>query len=428
MKDITGIIFSQTLNLCGKSFELLAVGHQESSLPYNFLGSLCKNYAAAGVNFTGLEKKGITGLIGAGVRTLATSLDDFFIGQELFSEHHLTKISDALYSGYLFANLDPNNTSFLYSLAFGGLFWGISKIMGSEDHINMERKIAEDSYKLAAKIDHLSDGTTDLTEKLYWSNCINAVLQIARGEMNNRGIDFGNMTSAAFNYTGSYLLGNGSTEAFKAYLTQELIEEGPLANRLKFESWQKINPKKAGELSSDISQTLHIINTLPMKYQGTSLSDSIAASAKSGLVFKALNNLFNFNKAETLSELSKKTHKKQEKLYNFEKAVKAGDFQGVQEQLHNQLKVSEGQSFWSFCHKIFDTIIPIAVTSYIAGVIENENNQNSYNPFMGGGFIGKKQISPLLLSSPGLIKGLIDEHTGNPIALDNLMELLAWHY
>ncbi len=418
MNKISEVATNQILTLFGKNFELLAASHKESSLPYNCLGSLCKNYAAAGVNF---DKKGITGLIGAGLRTLSTTLDDLLIQNNLFSEHHLTKISDALYTGYLFADIGaPNN--YLISLACGGLFWTISKIMGSEDTIQMERTIAQDTYNLAAKIDQMTQESTGLVEKLYWSNGINCALQVLRFQMNEKGLDFGSALNNAFNGTSAYLLGNSSAEDFKGFIQENLLEEGPLANKLKFEAWKGKNQEKAGELSNDISQTVHIIRTLPVKYQAITLSDSIAASSGLGLVFKALNNLFNFNQPDSLSDLSRKTHKRQEKLHKFEEAVKKGDFTSVTEQLNNQLEPSESDSFWHFCKKIFDTIAPIAVNSYLAGVIGNKK----YN-FFGedkNKFIGTKHISPLLLSCPGLIKGLIDEHTGNPIALDNLIDLL----
>jgi hypothetical protein len=422
--NIPTVAINQILTLCGKNFELLAASHKESSLPYNFLGSLFKNYGAAGVNF---EKPDKIGLIGAGIRTLSTTLDDFLIEQSIFSEHHLTKISDALYTGYLFANIG-NENNYLTSLAFGGLFWTISKIMGSGDNIQMERTIAQDTYDLAAKIDQMTQGSTGLVNKLYLSNVINAALQTGRMQMNEKGLDFGSALNNVFNGTSAYLLGNSSAENFKIFLQENLLEEGPLGNKLKFEAWKGKNPEKALELSNDISQTFHIMRVLPLKYQATTLSDSIAASSDFGLVFKALNNLFNFNQPESLSDLSRKTHKRQEKLHKFQEAVKKGDFTSVAEQVDNQLEPSESDSFWHFCKKIFENIAPIAVTSYLAGVIENAKGHNSYHFMQEDNFIGKKHISPLLLSCPGLIKGLIDEHTGNPIALDNLIDLLDYNY
>ena len=422
LDKIPQYLIGQSLVGLGKSLELMAV--KDNSIVFNFFGSLCKNFGS--IDLLNSYTNNTTAIVGAISRSIATGVDDLLIRYDISEEHHLTKVVDAFYSGYLFGasiSADP----LCWQLGSGALFWGISKLMGSGDTIAMERNIAKESYNLATKIDKLSQGESSLVTTLHFSNALTIPVQLVRGLLGDINFDFGTPTTIAMNVIIAHILGNKSSEQFNDSLNKNLLETGPFANRLKFETAITKNPERAElivKLPDLISQTKHLITVLPLKYQAATLGDSIAANQAGGFgfLYKALNNLFNVVKVDSLESIIAKNRQKERETEEFNKALKEGNLDDIKNRLAHKLESSQ-VSFWTPIKKFAENIIPIFLTSIISGNIQYKTNFELIN-YHENCFIGKKTITPSFLIAPALPKSLIDEHLGNPRALEDLTDIL----
>jgi hypothetical protein len=401
---------SELLVGLGKSSELL--GSKNNNLLLFSLGSSLKNF---GTDFTSMG--------GALLRSTATFLDDLCIHYNLFDKHHLTKVSDAIYTGFLLAHPNQDGTVTFTNLTKTALCTGglllTSWLMGSADTITMERNIAKEAYNAANKIDQLTDEKSHLVKDLYISILLSSLNQTIRQSLGKYGFDFGAPLTITFNAITSLTIGKDSTEAFKKHLLEKLLEKGPLSNKIKFQEFISKNPEKLEDLLNKINSAKHLISFLPLKYQTATLGDHIAGSNKYGLLYKALNNLFNFYKVDNLSGILEKHQDKDLQNAAFAEALDNKNYDLIKDKLEHKLKASESNAFWDFNHKIINNLLPIAIQSTIAAYISKGVFFEDYT------FLSAKHAGNQFLVNSNQIKNLFDEFLGHPASLEELSGLMA---